>query len=166
MDSKITLSFFLIFSSCAFLGFSSEPGNGGDLEMPCLQNLLPCRPYLQGTIPPPSVCCLPLKDMVEHQSQCLCSVLTNPDLMKSFNVTRDGALNLAKTCGAPVDMSVCKNGTAPSGSPAAPSPPTPDATIPSGSNTTSKSAANYGMTHFGGSGLVAAIFVGFIVSIF
>lgn len=106
MDSKTTLSFFLIFSSCVFLGFSG----GEALEMSCIQNLLPCKPYLPGTEPPPPVCCLPLKDMVAHQAQCLCSALANPDLLKDFNVTMDGALKLAKTCGASVDMSVCKNG--------------------------------------------------------
>ncbi|KAL9374937.1 hypothetical protein Peur_031816 [Populus x canadensis] len=140
MDSKTTLSFFLIFSSCVFLGFSG----GEALEMSCIQNLLPCKPYLPGTEPPPPVCCLPLKDMVAHQAQCLCSALANPDLLKDFNVTMDGALKLAKTCGASVDMSVCKNG----------------------SNTTPKSAANYEITHFGGSGFVAAIFLGLIFSMF
>ena len=106
MDSKTTLSFFLIFSSCVFLGFSG----GKAIEMSCIKNLLPCKPYLPGTEQPPPVCCLPLKDMVAHQAQCLCSALANPDLLKDFNVTMDGALKLAKTCGASVDMSVCKNG--------------------------------------------------------
>ncbi|XP_011035578.1 PREDICTED: lipid transfer-like protein VAS [Populus euphratica] len=157
MDSKTTLSFFLIFSSCVFLGF---PG-GEAIDMSCIQNLLPCKPYLPGTEQPPPVCCLPLKDMVAHQAQCLCSALANPDLLKDFNVTMDGALKLAKTCGASVDMSVCKNG-----SPAKPSTPTTNATTPSGSNTNPKSAANYEITHFGGSGFVAAIFLGLIFCIF
>uniref|UniRef100_A0A6N2LQ38 Bifunctional inhibitor/plant lipid transfer protein/seed storage helical domain-containing protein n=1 Tax=Salix viminalis TaxID=40686 RepID=A0A6N2LQ38_SALVM len=164
MDPKTTaLSFFLIFSSCVFLGFSGVEA----IEMACMQNLLPCKPYLQGTEHPPPVCCLPLKNMVAQQTQCLCSVLTNPDLLKDFNVTVDGALKLAKTCGASVDMSVCKNATSPSGSPATSSTPaTPNATTPSGSNTAPKSAANDGITHFGGSGFVAAIFLGLIFSIF
>ncbi|KAJ6874890.1 lipid transfer-like protein VAS [Populus alba x Populus x berolinensis] len=162
MDSKTTMSFFLIFSSCVFLGFSG----GEAIEMSCIKNLLPCKPYLPGTEQPPPVCCLPLKDMVAHQAQCLCSALANPDLLKDFNVTMDGALKLAKTCGASVDMSVCKNATSPSGSPAKPSTPTTNATTPSGSNSTPKSAANYEITHFGGSGFVAAIFLGFIFSMF
>ncbi|KAJ6677143.1 BIFUNCTIONAL INHIBITOR/LIPID-TRANSFER PROTEIN/SEED STORAGE 2S ALBUMIN SUPERFAMILY PROTEIN-RELATED [Salix viminalis] len=125
MDPKTALSFFLIFSSCVFLGFSG----------------------------------------VEAIEMALS--LTNPDLLKDFNVTVDGALKLAKTCGASVDMSVCKNATSPSGSPATSSTPTnPNATTPSGSNTAPKSAANDGITHFGGSGFVAAIFLGLIFSIF
>ncbi|KAJ6687716.1 BIFUNCTIONAL INHIBITOR/LIPID-TRANSFER PROTEIN/SEED STORAGE 2S ALBUMIN SUPERFAMILY PROTEIN [Salix koriyanagi] len=136
MDPKTTaLSFFLILSSCVFLGFSGVEA----IEMACMQNLLPCKPYLQGTEHPPPVCCLPLKNMVAQQTQCLCSVLTNPDLLKDFNVTVDGALKLAKTCGASVDMSVCKNATSPSGSPATSSTPTtPNVTTPSGSNTAPK----------------------------
>ncbi|KAJ6340426.1 hypothetical protein OIU77_008229 [Salix suchowensis] len=64
-------------------------------------------------------------------------------------------------------MSVCKNATSPSGSPATSSTPTtPNVTTPSGSNTAPKSAANDGITHFGGSGFVAAVFLGLIFSIF
>ncbi|KAI4302547.1 hypothetical protein MLD38_038276 [Melastoma candidum] len=140
MGSKTTISllFFLVFSS-SFL-FSStlsrklfvvqddeQPGSGGSSggdSLHCVQQLMPCKPYLKGSNPP-ATCCIPLKQAVANEPQCLCRVFQNQDLMKSFNVTLDDALALAASCGAHADMSVCKKVAAPSNSPAIPSPPSP-----------------------------------------
>lgn len=112
--SKFSLCFFLIFSSWVYVGFSQktrgDAGNGGPgPQMECVQKLLPCEPYLHSSSPPPT-CCLPLKEMVVNETQCLCGVITNPEILKSLNVTKDDAITLAKNCGANPDLSLCKNG--------------------------------------------------------
>lgn len=138
MGSKFILSFFLFFSSYFFLGFCDDQDHfdqlvdsfqdtlsqgvgsdmlkdagklvGDDPKMQCMQKLLPCQPYLHESSPP-ETCCLPLKEMVENETQCLCGVLTNPGILTTFNVSEDDALKLAKACGASADESICNEGT-------------------------------------------------------
>ncbi|KAL3818602.1 hypothetical protein ACJIZ3_004507 [Penstemon smallii] len=131
--SKTFCLFFLVIYSLAFVGFSQGDGNNGPNSMPCVEKLLPCQPYLKGSTSalPPS-CCVPLKEIVVNDSECLCAVFNNPVIMKSLNVTQEDALNLAKSCGANADTSICKA--------AAGSPPTPT-TPPSPSNTSNAAAA-------------------------
>ncbi|CAG7869262.1 unnamed protein product [Brassica rapa] len=90
-------------------------GGGGDAHsMPCIQKLMPCQPYLHSvTPPPPASCCLPMKEIVEKDATCLCSVFNNVDMLKSLNLTKENALVLPKACGAKADISLCKssNGT-------------------------------------------------------
>lgn len=92
------------------LGNASGLGAGGGASgsMSCIQNLLPCKAYLKSSSPPSS-CCDPLKEMASNNSQCLCSVLDNPELLKTFNVSQDEALRLPKACGADIDLSKCKD---------------------------------------------------------
>ncbi|KAI4339043.1 hypothetical protein MLD38_024029 [Melastoma candidum] len=137
MESKTTLSFlfFLVFSCSVFSSSAlsrkvavvqddEQPGSGGADSLQCVQQLMPCKPYLKGSNPP-AMCCIPLKKAVATEPQCLCRVFQNQDLMKSFNVTLDDALALAASCGAHADMSVCKKAAAPSNSPVIPSSPSP-----------------------------------------
>lgn len=76
----------------------------------CMQKLMPCQPYLKLPETAPATCCVPLKDMITTEAQCLCSVLTNARVLQSFNVTEADAMNLLKVCGAQADLSSCKNG--------------------------------------------------------
>ncbi|KAL6494366.1 hypothetical protein OROGR_031166 [Orobanche gracilis] len=106
ISKSISLLFILI-CSLAYVGQSQ----GGD-SLQCVQKLLPCQPYLKGSsaAAPPASCCLPLKQIVSSDRQCLCKVFNDPNLLISLNVTRDDALNLAKSCGADADTSICKKG--------------------------------------------------------
>ncbi|KAJ4713559.1 Lipid transfer protein [Melia azedarach] len=99
------------------LGNASGLGAGGGASgsMSCIQNLLPCKAYLKSSSPPSS-CCDPLKEMASNNSQCLCSVLDNPELLKTFNVSQDEALRLPKACGADIDLSKCKDAASPTNS--------------------------------------------------
>ncbi|KAL0794874.1 hypothetical protein Bca101_066251 [Brassica carinata] len=119
-------------------------GGGGDAHsMPCIQKLMPCQPYLHSvTPPPPASCCLPLKEIVEKDATCLCSVFNNVDMLKSLNLTKENALVLPKACGAKADTSLCKasNGTTtPSTSPATTTTP-PASSTGSGSTGASSSS--------------------------
>ncbi|XP_021292417.1 non-specific lipid-transfer protein-like protein At2g13820 [Herrania umbratica] len=108
---------------------------------PCLQKLIPCQPFMHSPSPP-ATCCSPLKDIIDHDSQCLCKVFNNPEILKGFNLTLDEAMKLPKACGIDVDVSVCKKATAPSASTTNPSPPANSGSSPGSSSDSSKSSSN------------------------
>lgn len=87
---------------------------GGGEPLPCIQKLMPCQAYLKRTASPsPSpaaACCMPLKEMAASDAHCLCAVFNDQVILKNLNVTQDDALNLAKTCGANADISICSKG--------------------------------------------------------
>ncbi|ESQ34976.1 hypothetical protein EUTSA_v10008878mg [Eutrema salsugineum] len=118
-------------------------GGGADAHsMPCIQKLMPCQPYLHSaTPPPPPTCCMPLKEIVETDVTCLCSVFNNVDMLKSLNLTKENALVLPKACGANADVSQCKASSTGTTSPMTPpaTPKTPPASS-TGSGSTGDSA--------------------------
>ncbi|KAG5618851.1 hypothetical protein H5410_018675 [Solanum commersonii] len=141
----------------AFL--ASGVGSGSVSAMPCVQKLMPCQPALAAHMKnPPATCCMPLKEMISNDAQCLCTVFGNSDVMKSMNVTQDEALNFAKACGAKPDLSLCKKAH---GEASAPSPATSSDTNDSSSsnNTASPPAANTASvtSKFGGFVAVASL---------
>ncbi|KAG6675926.1 hypothetical protein I3842_15G129200 [Carya illinoinensis] len=164
---NMNLTLFLLFSSWVFVGYSQSMGlntfvqggsSGSAASMPCVQKLLPCKEYLKPPVsmPPTVSCCVPLKEMLTDDVNCLCRVFDNPEILKSFNVTQDDALKLPKACGANADVSLCKKGASPPASSATPPPSSDD----------SKSAAAYGVSQFGGSGLAALILALLFISVF
>ncbi|KAK1565183.1 hypothetical protein Q3G72_020602 [Acer saccharum] len=183
MDLKLFLSSFLVFCSCLFVGYSRElqrldeivngfnatggnvgggGGGGGGDSMSCVTKLLPCKPYLKvSSSPPPATCCIPLNEAVTNEAECLCNVLHNSEIMKSFNVTLDDALIVAKACGAKADLTKCKAASSPTSSPTTPSSPTNSSTGGSSSNKTS--SAGNGISHFGGVGFIALMGVLLVV---
>ncbi|XP_027124689.1 non-specific lipid transfer protein GPI-anchored 9 [Coffea arabica] len=128
--SKLLLcSFFLVISSLYCVGFAQKTPGASGAQLPCVQKLLPCQPYLKDPSNPPASCCIPLKELVANDKQCLCQVFTNPVLLKSLNITQQDAMQLSKACNANADPSDCKTAGVP---PTASSPP------PSTSNSSSK----------------------------
>ncbi|KAK2664562.1 hypothetical protein Ddye_003136 [Dipteronia dyeriana] len=182
MEFKLFLCCFLVFCSCLFVGYSRElqsldeivdgfnptggnvgggSGGGGD-SMSCVTKLLPCKAYLNASSSsPPATCCIPLNEAVTNEAECLCNVLHNPEVMKSFNVTLDDALNVAKACGANADLTKCKSASSPTSTPTTPSSPTNSSTGGSSSNNTS--SAGNGISHFGGVGFIA--FLGVLLAV-
>uniref|UniRef100_A0A2N9I1P6 Bifunctional inhibitor/plant lipid transfer protein/seed storage helical domain-containing protein n=1 Tax=Fagus sylvatica TaxID=28930 RepID=A0A2N9I1P6_FAGSY len=43
----------------------------------CLNQLVPCLKYLNGTREPPESCCKPLKSVIKSNPKCLCSLISN-----------------------------------------------------------------------------------------
>ncbi|XVF53766.1 hypothetical protein PTKIN_Ptkin05aG0125100 [Pterospermum kingtungense] len=78
--------------------------------MACMQKLMPCQLFTHSSSPP-ATCCTPLKEVVTQESQCLCKVTRDPQLLKTVNLTLDQSLALSKACGIDADVSVCKNGS-------------------------------------------------------
>ncbi|KAF5734037.1 protein YLS3 [Tripterygium wilfordii] len=124
-------------------------------SFPCIKKLMPCEPYLGKPTTPPASCCVPMKEMVKDEKQCLCDVFNNAAFLKSLNITQEIALQLPKACGAPVDISVCKKegSSPPSGSPEVPTPPAPPKSSDNSSSSSSpppsssnKASAGYAIT--------------------
>ncbi|XP_022849803.1 lipid transfer-like protein VAS [Olea europaea var. sylvestris] len=154
MASKSFCFFFLVLYSWVFVGFSQ----GGGSNLPCMQKLLPCQPYLKSSSTPPPACCVPLKQIIADDSKCLCAVFNNPGIMKGLNATQEDALNMAKHCGSNADASGCKTASTPTVSPSPPS---------SNSSPPAKSSASV-LSYFGGSDslpLAAAAILSLIASI-
>ncbi|XP_010459441.1 PREDICTED: protein YLS3-like [Camelina sativa] len=125
---------------------SGGAGGGDAHALPCIQKLMPCQPYLHSVSPPPPPsCCMPLREIVDSDVMCLCSVFNNVDMLKSLNLTKENALVLPNACGAKADVSQCKNsagGTTPSSSSTPPATPkTPPASF-TGSGSTGDSASS------------------------
>ncbi|KAM7471072.1 hypothetical protein LguiA_009255 [Lonicera macranthoides] len=157
LKKKLFPSLFFLISSWVII--VNGAGGGAESALPCIQKLLPCQPYLLAPTNPPATCCLPLREIITNEKECICSVFKNPEIMKSLNVTLEQALKLPKACAINnADASLCNNNaTAPTGSPATPSAPAP----PKGSN-----AANGMISSFGGSFVVAVSCMVLFISLF
>lgn len=105
MDSKLCL-LATIFSSWIFVVYSQ--GDGPPPSYPCIQDLLPCQPYISGATPPLPSCCVPLKGVVKDQKDCLCALFNNQGFLQTMNITQEKALTLPKACGIKVDTNICK----------------------------------------------------------
>ncbi|KAL0429567.1 UNVERIFIED_CONTAM: hypothetical protein Sradi_0582700 [Sesamum radiatum] len=130
--------------------------------MLCVQKLMPCQAFLKGSSSPETSCCAPLKEIVDHDTQCLCAVLGDETILKGMNVTPDNFLSLVKSCGANADTSICNKGAAET--PTSPSA-SPSASAPSNSN--HSQSASTAISNAGGYvSLAAAPLTYFIVSAF
>lgn len=72
----------------------------------CVSKLVPCFSALNTTTTPPKVCCDSIKEAVEKELSCLCTVYTT-GLLAQFNVSTTQALNLSDRCGVKTDLSAC-----------------------------------------------------------
>ncbi|KAG9445021.1 hypothetical protein H6P81_016361 [Aristolochia fimbriata] len=135
---------------------------------PCVQQILPCQPFLAAPAPDP-VCCTPLKEAFTSQKECLCSLFTNPELLMTFNVTQEEALKLPAACGIKVDFTACKPaGPAEAAGPTTVSPSNPNpaegSTNNSSSETSPKSGSARGILMAQSEGLLIACFSTFILA--
>ncbi|KAG2288287.1 hypothetical protein Bca4012_030830 [Brassica carinata] len=73
----------------------------------CVSKLVPCFSALKTTTKPPKDCCDSIKEAVEKELTCLCTVYNTPGLLSSFNVTTQQALNLSRRCDVTTDLSAC-----------------------------------------------------------
>ncbi|KAF8014500.1 hypothetical protein BT93_H0342 [Corymbia citriodora subsp. variegata] len=176
MASNPLVLLLILLSSCVSIAFSESPTpsppGGDDDSLPCITKLLPCLPYLMPNPPsPPAECCFPLKEVIATEAKCLCQVFNDEDLLRSFNITRDDALALAKACGASPNVSECKTGGAPDSSPATPpsipSPAPPQEAPPSNSSGApegAKNGATEAIPHLFGLGTLIAVSMVFLIS--
>ncbi|XP_042503515.1 non-specific lipid transfer protein GPI-anchored 3-like [Macadamia integrifolia] len=170
MDSQLLFSL-VLFSSWVFLGFSQSSGGASD-PTACITKLLPCQDSIKSPAAPPASCCVPLKQMINDDPQCLCGIYNDPSFLKNLNITQTDLLSLPKGCGVKVDMSVCKTAPGASSPTASSVPATSNGTSTSSNSTssnstsspTSKNSAD-GISPFSGLGFIAT-FVTLILSAF
>ncbi|KAL5207689.1 hypothetical protein ABZP36_032124 [Zizania latifolia] len=105
---------------------AGAPGSGGSLPadplLPCMEELLPCTAYLGSGRHPSQTCCTALHDAAADEMPCLCRLLADQELLRTFNVTRDQMFRLPARCGLPVG---CHAGAAGSPEPVVEAPPPP-----------------------------------------
>ncbi len=118
-SNHILTLFVLLFSSWFFVGLCeikhdtlAQGGSteGNDAAGACVSKLIPCQAYLNATSKPPAECCVPLKEAIANEIECLCKLFANRDLLRDMNVTQEQVLKLPKACGAHAKLSVCKTG--------------------------------------------------------
>nr|VDD29506.1 unnamed protein product [Brassica oleracea] len=73
----------------------------------CVNKLVPCFSALTTTTKPPKDCCDSIKEAVEDELPCLCTVYNTPGLLSQFNVSTAQALNLSRRCDVTTDLSAC-----------------------------------------------------------
>ncbi|KAF0928984.1 hypothetical protein E2562_011072 [Oryza meyeriana var. granulata] len=88
---------------------AGAPGSGGgsgsfpaDPLLPCMEELLPCTAYMRSGKNPSHTCCTAMHDGAVDEMPCLCRLLADPELLRTFNVTRDQMFRLPARCGLPV----------------------------------------------------------------
>ncbi|KAL5551092.1 hypothetical protein UlMin_001268 [Ulmus minor] len=91
----------------------------------CASKLVSCAGDLNSTKPSNS-CCSAIKEAVNNEFTCLCTLYNTPGVLQSFGVTVDQAIRLTQACGVPVELNKCPNST----SAVPPSSQTPPAGVP------------------------------------
>ncbi|XP_042436257.1 non-specific lipid transfer protein GPI-anchored 7-like isoform X1 [Zingiber officinale] len=104
----------------------------GVKDQQCAANLLPCSQYLNATGKPPESCCRVFRNEVENELSCLCAILNNSAILKSFHMNSTRAFQFASDCGV-TNPSIC----------ASSGPMPPPAPLP-----LAPSAASGGTTYF------------------
>ncbi|KAJ1279784.1 hypothetical protein BS78_04G182100 [Paspalum vaginatum] len=57
--------------------------------LPCVEELLPCTAYLKTAKHPSPTCCTAMHNAAASEMPCLCRLFADPELLATFNVTRD-----------------------------------------------------------------------------
>lgn len=110
--SPMAYLFLLFLSYLAMATLSQNPGTSPNAPSiaECGSHLLPlvpCAPFVQGSVPlPAQQCCDNLKQVYTQQPTCLCFVLNNTNL-SSFPINTTLALQLPQICSLKVDFSTC-----------------------------------------------------------
>jgi len=89
-----------------------------EAQTECVSKIVPCFRFLNTTTKPSTDCCNSIKEAMEKDFSCLCTIYNTPGLLAQFNITTDQALGLNLRCGVNTDLSACSGSGAP--------PPPPD----------------------------------------
>ncbi|XP_074374326.1 non-specific lipid transfer protein GPI-anchored 30-like [Apium graveolens] len=75
----------------------------------CINKLVPCLNYLNGTGNPPDDCCDPLKSVIKSNPECVCSLITNQvaKQAKEAGIDFNEAQQLPARCGQRVNPISC-----------------------------------------------------------
>ncbi|KAM0934675.1 putative bifunctional inhibitor/plant lipid transfer protein/seed storage helical [Dioscorea sansibarensis] len=129
----------------------------------CVSKLVPCAAYLNSTTTPPATCCGPLEQAVKDELPCLCSLFTNQDLLKSFNIDINRALQIPKHCNITQDQSICKSSAAP-GNAAAPASANATSVPAASRNTKNDNNASQGLPSIGFTAVMSLLLLWFSIN--
>ncbi|CAH8257695.1 unnamed protein product [Arabidopsis lyrata] len=90
-----------------------------EAQSECVSKIVPCFRFMDTKTKPSRDCCNSIKEAVEKDFSCLCTIYNTPGLLAQFNITTDQALSLNRRCGVNTDLSACFG----SGTPPPPHPP-------------------------------------------
>ncbi|XP_009616181.1 non-specific lipid transfer protein GPI-anchored 30 [Nicotiana tomentosiformis] len=85
----------------------------------CINKLLPCMKFLNGTRGnPPDSCCNPLKDVIKNMPECLCQMVSikGSNAAEKAGIDINAAQMLPARCGQPVNYMGCLKGSGASSS--------------------------------------------------
>lgn len=88
-------------------GAAQDVAPSAHLPLPCLEELLPCTAYLKTTKHPSPTCCTAMHNAAAAEMPCMCRLFADPELLATFNVTREQMFKLPARCGLPVG---CRTG--------------------------------------------------------
>ncbi|XP_016511014.1 non-specific lipid transfer protein GPI-anchored 30-like isoform X1 [Nicotiana tabacum] len=90
------------------LMIQSQSAEGQDRK--CINKLLPCMKFLNGTRGnPPDSCCNPLKDVIKNMPECLCQMVSikGSNAAEKAGIDINAAQMLPARCGQPVNYMGC-----------------------------------------------------------
>ncbi|XP_061354719.1 non-specific lipid transfer protein GPI-anchored 30 [Gastrolobium bilobum] len=104
METKLRALSYIV-----FLVLVTWISRGRAQDSTCLNKLAPCLRYLNGTQDVPDSCCDPLKSVIESDSKCLCSLVSNKGTRQAeeAGVNINEAQNLPGRCGQHVNPLSC-----------------------------------------------------------
>ncbi|GAB4848605.1 hypothetical protein Ancab_003311 [Ancistrocladus abbreviatus] len=114
MEMKLGATYLVAFAAASFIFILSSQAAQ---DTSCINRLLPCLNYLNGTRDPPDSCCNPLKSVISSEPECFCSLIsikgTRQAERAGINVTE--AQQLPGRCGEDVNPIACLTGSSNSG---------------------------------------------------
>ncbi|KDP41882.1 hypothetical protein JCGZ_26900 [Jatropha curcas] len=111
--ASISSSYEISILAVLFLVFANLVPEGCGQDTSCMNQLVPCLNYLNGTKDVPRSCCDPLENVVKSDSQCLCSLISNQgsDQAEQAGINVTEAQQLPGRCGLHVNPLSCITGS-------------------------------------------------------
>lgn len=87
-------------------------GYAQEQDTRCVNRLIPCLSYLNGTRDPPESCCDPLRRVIESNPDCLCSLISmeGSNRAEQAGIDVNEAQQLPGRCGQHVNPLSCLSG--------------------------------------------------------
>ncbi|KAJ8773025.1 hypothetical protein K2173_028202 [Erythroxylum novogranatense] len=114
---KCLWSFHMMLAIAVLVLGSMVSEGSGQISTSCVNQLMPCLNFLNGTKDVPSNCCDPLKRVVESDPQCLCRMMSNQgaEQAQQAGINNTEAQQLPGRCGLRLNPISCLTNTVGSG---------------------------------------------------
>ncbi|KAM7512649.1 hypothetical protein LguiB_011524 [Lonicera macranthoides] len=116
MERKLWRNLMVVVAVATLLMLVREGRAQQRQDRSCINKLLPCLSYLNGTRNPPDSCCDPLKEVIKSDPECLCRMASNDGTKQAENagINVNEAQQLPGSCGQNVNPISClKSGATP-----------------------------------------------------